>query len=225
MKQNEIRLKKDHFYSKKYNSLERFISYFNQVDLTRKLDPESILEVGTGNKTIYNFLKQNGHNIVSCDIYPELEPDFIADIRSLPFKNDSFELILACDILEHLPWQDVQIAISELYRVTKKYVIVCVPYGSRSLEIIAKIPFLYRFFKKPYTRFIFSIPKFYNDIDTSKKMHYWELARKSYPLKKMKNLFTKNFRIISEDRPILTQGYFFVLEKSIPSHVVSTSCF
>ena len=51
-------VKKQHYFRKKYDNLNRFISYFYQVDLVRSVDPETVLEVGKGNATVSEYLKE-----------------------------------------------------------------------------------------------------------------------------------------------------------------------
>ena len=70
-----------------YDDLERFISYFYQIDIVRKLKSNKVLEVGIGNKTVANYLLRSGINIDTCDFDKELNPDYVADIRDLPFRG------------------------------------------------------------------------------------------------------------------------------------------
>jgi SAM-dependent methyltransferase len=103
MKDNfHIQVSQNHYYSD-YDSIDRFISYFYQTDLIKTLQPQSILEVGVGNKTLTNYLKQYGYSVTTCDFDKKLAPDYVADIRALPFEDASFDAVLAFEVLEHLP--------------------------------------------------------------------------------------------------------------------------
>ena len=51
---------------------------------------------------------------------------FQGSIYNLPFIDDSFDLVLSTEVLEHL--EDPSKAISELRRVSKEYIIISVPY-------------------------------------------------------------------------------------------------
>jgi ubiquinone/menaquinone biosynthesis C-methylase UbiE len=48
-----------------------------------------------------------------------------ASIYDLPYKNNSFDVILCTEVLEHL--DDPKDAINELFRVSRKYVLLSVP--------------------------------------------------------------------------------------------------
>lgn len=50
----------------------------------------------------------------------------VADVHALPFPADSFDLVLCCEVLEHL--QHPAAALAELRRVTASWVVVSVPH-------------------------------------------------------------------------------------------------
>ena len=45
-------------YLASYDTLERFIGYFYQIDFIRKLKPKTILEIGIGNRTTSNYVNK-----------------------------------------------------------------------------------------------------------------------------------------------------------------------
>lgn len=51
----------------------------------------------------------------------------VADIRNLPFPNNHVDTVMACDCLEHIPWEDVPKAVSEARRVAKEKVLITLP--------------------------------------------------------------------------------------------------
>jgi ubiquinone/menaquinone biosynthesis C-methylase UbiE len=211
-KKFKIQVQKEHYFGE-YDDMLRFISYFYQVDIVRKLNPNNVLEIGIGNKTTSNYLKQNGIKIDTCDFDKELKPDYVADIRELPFDNKYYDLVLACEILEHIPWADVDKALNELNRVSKKYVVISIPYSSAGFELLLKFPLLRRIIKKTFLSLFFRIPYFFMEINF-KREHYWEMGRKNYSKKRIKSSLEKYFIILKEVRPILNHcHHFFILEK------------
>ena len=209
IKKFKIRVPKKYYY-KDYDNLMRFISYFYQIDSLIKTKPKTILEVGVGNKTVSNYLKQFGFDVTTCDFDENLNPDKVADIRKLPFENNKFDVGIACEILEHIPFDDVSIALSELERVSKKSGIISIPYSSFFIEIVRtiSIPFLYK-----QLQFILSVPFFTHKFKKTNE-HYWEMGCKNYSKKKIKTLLKTCFKIKNEFQPILNPcHYFFILEK------------
>src|SRR3989344_7127476 len=128
MKEN-IQVQKGHYFHD-YDNLERFISYYYQCRLVIELNIKTALEIGVGNKLTSNYLKNHNIKVTICDVDKELKPDYIADIRKLPFGNNKFDVVYAYQVLEHLPFEDFETALNQLYIVSKKYVVISLPYNS-----------------------------------------------------------------------------------------------
>lgn len=209
----DIQVERKHYF-KEYDNLLKFCYYYYQIALTQDLNPKSILEIGIGNKMYYNYLKENGYNITSCDFDKQLNPDFVADIRNLPFEKNSFEVVSAFEVLEHLPFSEVPKALIELRKVTSKYCFISIPYRSATFEITLRFPFIGKILKKPFIDLFWRIPLRPKDISFEGE-HYWEIGTKSYPLKRIRKLISNcGFIIEKEVRPVLdVSSYFFVLKK------------
>ena len=109
-----------------YDTLERFQSYWHQLQQATALGGR-VVEIGIGNGTVSAILRLRGLEVVTVDLDSNLRPDVVADIRDLPFETGSFDGALACEVLEHLPWDDLPKALGELRRVARKWTVVSVP--------------------------------------------------------------------------------------------------
>lgn len=72
------------------------------------------------------------HNEKSIALAKILNPtkEFVtADIRSLPFPDNHVDTVMACDVLEHVPWEDIPQALKEAKRVTQHKILITVPDG------------------------------------------------------------------------------------------------
>jgi len=197
-------------YSENYDSLKRFIAYFYQIDFVIKMNPSTVLEIGIGNKTVSDYLKKTGISVTTCDIDKKLEPDIVADIRNLPLKDNSYDTVFACQVLEHIPFDDFEKSLLELKRVSGKNVIISIPFTHYYLESFLKIVF--PFFERQI-HFSIGLP-FLKKKLTNKAEHYWEMGTRRYPKKKIKKIITKHFKIIKEFKPIFNiNRYFFILKK------------
>jgi len=170
---------------------------------------DKILEIGPGNGTVTDYLRKRGPNVTTLDIDPDLNPDCIGDITELTkiFEPDSFDLILCAEVLEHIPFDDVETALKNIYEVTSCYAIVSIPHFSISVSLALKIPLFE--IKHWFVRIPFPIQhKFDGE-------HYWEIGKKGYSVKNIKRLLNKiGFTIVKEETPILnTYHHFFVLKK------------
>lgn len=211
-KQLNVQVDKSNYFDK-YDTIQRFAAYYYQIKLIKELQPETLLEIGIGNKTVFDYLKRCGINNTSCDFDRELNPDVIADIRDLPFEDNSFETVMACEVLEHIPWEDLDKALSEIYRVCNRYVLITLPYSSIKFEFIARLPFLDKKLPSRVLRLYMRIPLIFLPLKF-KKLHYWEIGRKHYPIRKIRKKLKQYFRIMKEVVPIMNiNHHFFVLEK------------
>jgi len=206
-------VKKEHYNRRKYDNLERFISYFYQIDLVRLLNPASVLEIGKGNGTVSDYLKKLGLDVVTIDIDKDLRPDHVGDVRNIPLKDNSFDVVVAYEVLEHLPYEDFKYALREIKRVSKKDVIISLPYRSSGIELVFKFPLIRTLFKKSFLDLFLRIPLSFGGLKTSGQ-HHWEIDRQKYSLQKVRRVIKKHFKIVKEIRPALNYyHYFFVLKK------------
>ncbi|MCL2063628.1 MAG: class I SAM-dependent methyltransferase [Candidatus Cloacimonetes bacterium] len=192
---------------KKYVGKNNWVSYFYQIDEIIYFAPNSVLEIGTGMGILRAILKNVlDINIDSIDINETLKPDFIGSVVSLPFPDKSYEVVCCFQVLEHLPFEDFEKGLSELFRVAEKAVIISLPNARKLFRIhisIRNINLVIKsfFLKKKSTN------------------HFWEINLKGYAEKKIKQkineialqygfLMKKNYRVF--DIPF---HHFFVLEK------------
>ncbi len=217
-----MQVKKEHYY-RDYDDMFRFISYFHQIDLLKQLDVKKVLEIGVGNFTVSNYLRQHGYDLTTCDYDKTLNPDYVADVRKLPFKDASYDVVLCYEVLEHIPFPDMAKALSEVSRVSRKYAIISIPYPSLHFAFFVQFPFIHRIFKRPYLNFSINIPEFFKKIDIEKnKQHYWEIGTKGYPISRVKKVISQQFCIRKEFRSDLQPyHYFFILEKKQAKDMVN----
>lgn len=111
--------------------------YNNLLSSIKDLRIYSILDVGCGEGFTLNKLYENkiGKRLEGVDfqetaieigkkIHPHLELK-VGDIYHLPFEDNSFDLVICTEVLEHL--KDPKKALSEIQRVTLRYVLLSVP--------------------------------------------------------------------------------------------------
>ncbi|MGC9574634.1 MAG: class I SAM-dependent methyltransferase [Desulfobacterota bacterium U4-17] len=94
-------------------------------------DVRTVLDVGCGNGAFLNSLPSI-YQAVGLDFSQEAlkyvkTKAVHGDIAALPFEPASFDLVTCLEVLEHLPYETFEKALSELQRVSKKYIIISVP--------------------------------------------------------------------------------------------------
>jgi ubiquinone/menaquinone biosynthesis C-methylase UbiE len=130
------------------NSLEKAQKgYMGGMDflLAELNKSEKILEAGCGKGQIVQVLDYRGFNIEGIDFAKntiqkinEISPSLkvkVGDIMDIPYDDDYFDVYLSFGVIEHFTNQDALDKIfSELKRVTKKKVLITVPYLSPALS-------------------------------------------------------------------------------------------
>ena len=199
----------NHYFNKSYDTKERFISYWHQINEILSLEPKSLLEVGIGNGLVANYLKQHGINIITLDIDERLNPDYIGSVLDLPFPNDLFEVVACYEVLEHLPYKDFSKALKEIYRVTSKYAVLSLPDATRVCKLYLHIPKI-GVYKKLIPIPFLKPPEHESEIE-----HYWEIGRAGHPLNRTaKDIQKSGFKIKETYRPFEHPYHrFFILNK------------
>ena len=106
-------------------------------DMTAGLTPRRILEIGVGEGHVMARVRERfpGTPLVGLDLPSESLsaewkeqglPCMFGDATTLPFPDDSFDLVLAIEVLEHVPTPDH--ALSELSRVCSGTFVASVPF-------------------------------------------------------------------------------------------------
>lgn len=184
------------------------MNYFIQLSLVSACKPETVLEIGVGNKIISDTLKRLGKKVTTLDIAEDLEPDVIASVTEIPLADKSFDVVLAAEILEHIPIQEVPKALAEIHRVSKKHAVITLPHSGYTFSLSWKIPLL-----SPQ-RWILKIPHFWKKHAFNGE-HYWETGKYGFPVRRIKKLFRDNgFKILkSKTDPEDPAHWAFLLEK------------
>lgn len=77
----------------------------------------TVLDVGAGRVSSNHSYERFFPNRVTVDIDPKREPDHVADIHALPFTDNTYDMVLCTEVIEHC--HTPQQAVDELIRITK----------------------------------------------------------------------------------------------------------
>jgi SAM-dependent methyltransferase len=125
-----VQVPPDHYWSRAYNSKERICSFWHQVDEVLALGGGRVLEVGPGNGLVTEWLRRAGCEVVTLDHDPELAPDIVGSVPTLPLADREVDVVLAGQVLEHLPWDDALAALREIGRVCRTGAVISLPDAS-----------------------------------------------------------------------------------------------
>ena len=202
-------MKRQDYLTPQYLNYQRWQSLWHQLDLTRQCSPKTILEIGPGSYLLTHILKESGYRVTTFDNDPGTKPDKAGDIRKLSFQKNRFDLVICCQVLEHLPFKNFLPLLKKLKKTTKKHLIISLPEDSlSSLQFALKlIPFI------PLVKKIVNLPR-------QKPLpkggpHHWEINRPNYPLKKIIRTIEKSGFQIKKSFLVFENPYhrFFLLQK------------
>ncbi len=199
-----------HYEFQSYLTLQRWCSIWNQLDLTLKCKPNSVLEIGQGLGIFKNVGNLLGLNIETLDLDPSLKPDYVGSITQLPFSDKKYDLVCAFQVLEHLPYEKALHAFNEMLRVSNDTVIISLPDSRVLWRFQIYIPFF-----GPLNLFF---PRFLrgNIRHEFDGQHYWEINKKGYELRKVISDFSQNAKLIHTYRVTEnTYHRFFIFSKLV----------
>lgn len=192
---------------KKYVYPERWVSYWHQIDEVLKLTPKNLLIIGSGDAMVGEVLKKYIKQVKTFDIESELEPNIIGSVDDIALPNNSFDVVLCCAVLEHLPFEKFEKCLKEIKRIAKKDVVLSLPHFGPPIKFSFKIPFIKEI------KIAFKVPYF---IKHKPNEHCWEIGKRGYSSRKIRQVIKKYFRIKKEFIPFENQyHHFYVLEKNV----------
>jgi len=197
-------------YNINYDSKRRFISYWHQIHEAILKRPKNILEVGIGNGFVSDYLKKYGIKLTTLDINKELRPDYVASVVKMPFNDNVFELVMACEVLEHLPYRQFMSGLKEIHRVCSNWAIISLPDATRAFRVEFPIPKIGKFKR------LFVIPSLQPAAHKmGEEKHYWEIGKRHYPLRRIQKDIQNAGFIIERTYRVFENPYhrFFILKK------------
>lgn len=154
--------------------------YWQQQNLLQNniLNTDEILEIGIGTKFTSNYLKSKGLNIQTIDIDPVKNPDIVADITTLNFSKYNFDVVLAFEIFEHIPYESFLKVLKNIKNSSVKKIFFSIPRNEKKwLDIKLKMSRL--------GEYSFRINTIKNRITCEN--HLWEMDYKHYLKSKVEN--------------------------------------
>ncbi|MFM9911772.1 MAG: class I SAM-dependent methyltransferase [Chitinophagaceae bacterium] len=145
-------------FEKKYYESSRFwepgaledTANLERIRITADMVPQdvtSLVDAGCGNGIFLNRLLSERPNIISCGFDRSEEAlkhvkvkKFIGAINDIHLDNKSFDCVSCLEVIEHIPLNLYPITLNELSRLSKKYLLISVPYDEDLLEDSTQCP-------------------------------------------------------------------------------------
>ncbi|WP_145455812.1 class I SAM-dependent methyltransferase [Gimesia panareensis] len=206
----EAGLGRDIYFSEKYFQRTQLFSQAAQLHEIYQFHPKSILEIGPGNGLVSAFLRSAGFHVDTFDINQDLNPTFVGSVLELEnqIAPKCYDLVVCCEVLEHLPFEDLPQALSQLARVARKSVLITLPQAKKwffSLGGFLQFPSC-----KTYW---FSFTPSFGRTHPIYKNHHWEVGwKKRHSIPELRRLMEKEFVVEQvREEPMKPYHLFFRL--------------
>ena len=200
---------KSHYTFTNYISKARWCSLWHQLDEVVNLAPNRVLEIGPGAGIFKHTAALFGLKVETIDIDPELKPDYEGSATDLPFPENSYDVVCAFQMLEHLPYDISLQAFREMVRVSERYILISLPDVSKTWHNIFHLP------KLGKIDFFITLPQFRLPVHKFDGEHHWEISKLGYSLEKIVDDFTRTGAKLIKTYRVSENTYhrFFIFQK------------
>jgi len=170
-------------------------SYMTQMREIYKLNPARALEIGPGEGFVNNYLSYLGIEYNTLDI--KGDPTYKSTLEEFdPIKLElggSYDLVCCFQMLEHSPYQEFKNNLKKFYFLSNKYVFISLPYDCVGFRIN------FNWHQGQRKDYKFKFQAHFSKFNKNRKyrdeyikefpwaVHYWEIGRSGYPVKRIKN--------------------------------------
>jgi len=96
-------------------------------DIILEMKPNTLLDVGCGKGLLVEWAKSQGIEAEGIDFASDYGVN--GDVLDMPFSDNSFEMVTAFDLLEHLKPEDLEKGLNEMARVASSSWVLSIGYG------------------------------------------------------------------------------------------------
>jgi len=187
----------------------RFAAYAYQIKEILDCGAKTVLEIGPGNGVVTYVLRKAGIHVDTLDHDPTLKPDFVASVLDLPFQPNSYDAVMCCQVLEHLPWEHFSKAMQNISVIAKNTIVISLPQNSRRFFVEFKLPKIRRRLWELDIP-IKNIPMEFNG------EHYWEIGKGASENDVLSVFKRINLNVLSSYKvPEFRSHHFFCLAPAI----------
>ena len=193
--------------------------YFAIVKELSRLAPKTILEIGPGEGTVRRVYAPYAERYAVADVNPRLSPDFTGDVRTR-FKEaeGAFDAVIAADILEHIPFADVQDALCNIksYLQEDGYALITIPHQAWFVFYMSWITYAHHILRAPdFVRTLFQQMRG-RKINSIDRDHEWEIGDGKHSASDVERVM-RNAGFEIEKREKLLYVDFWVLKSKPPA--------
>lgn len=227
----------------RYDPVNPFVfeHHYQQLNHILRLAPKTVLEIGPGEYTATDYLRRRGISVTTFDNAPGA--DYVGDMRKPPNIPETFDLVFASEVFEHVDFRYLDQILEAFKRNVKEggKFLISLPYGTIRLfpkskefgrfvscegRVLTGIPIwvaqpfltVIRGFKRllfdgKAPREAFEYYKMPEYPDDDFIQHHWDAGTFPTTRRCIRQVFRKHFTIINEVVYLNTNCIFFLLER------------
>ena len=173
-----------------------FVNAFYQLrDMAQFSDARRVLIIGPGQGLDPVVQRWRGYEVTTFDLDSTFSPDILGSVHNMDmFEDGEFDVAIASHVLEHLPLDHLDMAISEIARVAG-HALIYLPVNGLSLQFRISMSYrdwdwsriidLRRWWRKP-------------DLQEARFMagaHYWEIGVRGCSRKEVQERLARHFHV------------------------------
>ena len=189
-------IKNNNFSYEEYVWLSRWNSYYYQIESVCKysVGRGDILLIWVWDWIVGDILWKIGYNVTTFDFDKELNPDIVWDVTRIDeILNKKYDIVICCQVLEHIPFSEFESTIKKISRITNCFVL-SLPNRCIWIKFLFYAPIIRNVLLK--IRFRMFWKNNWNFKKDWKWFHYWEVDWTSKWKKKyIDNILKKYFNI------------------------------
>jgi hypothetical protein len=200
-------------YGAKYILDGRMFSYAHQIEAVLAFSPKRVLEVGPGPGIVTYALRNSGIEVLTLDVESSNKPDLLGSVTNIPLGDHMVDIVLCCQVLEHLPFDHFLPALHELRRVASIGSVISLPDITPYYYIQVALPLFHRH-SIAFSRSLLNPPVSVPGNGFEQHGHYWEIGVKGSQINDVRDAICKGgWHILREKRvDQLSWHHFFILE-------------
>lgn len=135
--------REEEFYSNAYKENLLSKSEQKRINLFLSKIPicNRVLELGCADGRIVDRIRANykiGIDFVINPLKNVKTKVYASNISDLPFDDNSFDVVISSEVLEHLDTKTFHSALKEMNRVSSKHIIISVPYREQLIQLLSQ---------------------------------------------------------------------------------------
>jgi SAM-dependent methyltransferase len=153
-------------------------------------DANIILVIGIGDGLLPSVLRSKGFDVETIDIDSALQPTYRCNVTDLKQIKRKYDVVICSNVLEHLPFEFFQKALSEIKRVAKQGLILTLPYAGIVVGSTLNVDPL-----MTPKKLQIKIPLFAFKRHKFDGQHYWEIGTRGYSFTFIKRQLEEQFEL------------------------------